>query len=68
MQGLRRAIADAAACGRRFLADDSAATVIEYGVIASGIAVAIIATIFALGTAIKESLYDAAVAALQSRN
>jgi pilus assembly protein Flp/PilA len=68
MQGLRRAIVDAAACGRRFLADDAAATAIEYGVLVSGIAVAIIVSISALGTGLRESLYDAIVAAIQSRN
>ena len=34
----------------RFLADDAGATAIEYGLIAAGIAVAIIATVQALGT------------------
>lgn len=34
----------------RFIRDDSAATAIEYGLIAAGIAVAIIATVQALGT------------------
>ena len=34
----------------RFVADDSGATAIEYGLIAAGIAVAIIATVQALGT------------------
>jgi pilus assembly protein Flp/PilA len=33
-----------------FLCDDSGATAIEYGLIAAGIAVAIIATVQALGT------------------
>lgn len=33
-----------------FIADDRAATAIEYGLIAAGIAVAIIATVGALGT------------------
>jgi pilus assembly protein Flp/PilA len=35
---------------RRFLDDDSGATAIEYGLIAAGIAVAIIVTVQALGT------------------
>jgi pilus assembly protein Flp/PilA len=35
---------------KRFLADDTGATAIEYGLIAAGIAVAIIATVQALGT------------------
>lgn len=34
----------------RFVKDESAATAIEYGLIAAGIAVAIIATVQALGT------------------
>ncbi len=34
----------------RFLRDDSGATAIEYGLIAAGIAVAIITTVQALGT------------------
>jgi pilus assembly protein Flp/PilA len=34
----------------RFLSDDSGATAIEYGLIAAGIAVAIIATVTALGS------------------
>ena len=34
----------------KFLRDESAATAIEYGLIAAGIAVAIIATVQALGT------------------
>jgi pilus assembly protein Flp/PilA len=34
----------------RFIADDTGATAIEYGLIAAGIAVAIIATVQALGT------------------
>jgi pilus assembly protein Flp/PilA len=34
---------------RQFLADESAATAIEYSLIASGIALAIIATVYAIG-------------------
>jgi len=34
----------------RFLADEQGATAIEYGLLAAGIAVAIIATVEALGT------------------
>jgi pilus assembly protein Flp/PilA len=34
----------------RFLADDTGATAIEYGLIAAGISVAIIATVQGLGT------------------
>ena len=35
---------------RRFLSDESGATAIEYGLIAAGIALAIIATVNGLGT------------------
>ena len=38
---------------KRFLRDDSGATAIEYGLIAAGISVAIIATVNALGTQLK---------------
>jgi len=39
-----------AALVSRFLRDDGGATAIEYGLIAAGISIAIIATVFALGT------------------
>ncbi len=38
---------------RRFLIDTSGATAIEYGLIAAGISVAIIAVVNALGTQLK---------------
>jgi pilus assembly protein Flp/PilA len=37
----------------RFMKDESGATAIEYGLIAAGIAVAIIATVSGLGTKLK---------------
>jgi pilus assembly protein Flp/PilA len=37
----------------RFVRDDSGATAIEYGLIAAGIAIAIIAAVNALGTALS---------------
>lgn len=39
----------------RFCADKSGATAIEYGLIVAGIAVAIIATVFALGTSLNST-------------
>ena len=39
----------------RFFADDTGATAIEYGLIADGIAVAIIATVQALGTSLAST-------------
>jgi pilus assembly protein Flp/PilA len=42
----------------RFRADESGATAIEYAMIASGIAVAIAATVWSLGSSIKTTLYD----------
>ena len=38
---------------RRFLKDETAATAIEYGLIAAGIAVAIISVVSGLGTKLK---------------
>jgi pilus assembly protein Flp/PilA len=38
---------------RRFLADETAATAIEYGLIAAGISLAIIAIVNGLGTSLK---------------
>ena len=43
---------------RRFRADESGATAIEYALIAAGIAAAIIATVNSLGTTIKTALWD----------
>jgi pilus assembly protein Flp/PilA len=39
----------------KFLKDDSGATAIEYGLIAAGISVAIIATVAGLGTKLKST-------------
>jgi pilus assembly protein Flp/PilA len=41
------------ACLKRFLQDQSGATAIEYGLIAAGISVAIIATVNSLGSQLK---------------
>ena len=43
---------------RRFQADESGATAIEYALIAAGIGAAIIATVMNLGTTIKTALWD----------
>jgi len=40
---------------RKFLKDDSGATAIEYGLIAAGIAVVIIATVNGIGTKLNAS-------------
>jgi pilus assembly protein Flp/PilA len=42
----------------RFLADERGATAIEYALIASGIAAAIIAIVFGVGNTITNNLYD----------
>ena len=48
----------------RFLADDErGATAIEYALIAAGVAVAISATVFSLGSEVKTTLYDKIAAA-----
>jgi pilus assembly protein Flp/PilA len=48
----------------RYSDDDSGATAIEYGLIAAGIAMAVAASIFAFGDAVKTLLYDSLPAAL----
>jgi pilus assembly protein Flp/PilA len=48
----------------RFLCDENGATAIEYGLIAAGIAVAIIGAIGAFGDAIKTMLFEKIVAAV----
>ena len=48
----------------RFLHDDSGATAIEYAMIASGIAVAIAATIVSLGSGVK-GLYSSVATAMK---
>jgi len=42
----------------RFLSDERGATAIEYALIASGIAAAIIAIVFGVGNTITNNLYD----------
>jgi pilus assembly protein Flp/PilA len=46
----------------RFLKDESGATAIEYGLIAAGIAVAIIAAVNSVGTALNANLGASAAA------
>lgn len=43
---------------KRLCADESAATAIEYGLIASGVAAVIITAVYGLGAKIKDTLYD----------
>ena len=42
----------------RFLCDESGATAIEYGLLAGGIALAVLATVNALGSSVKTMLFD----------
>ena len=42
----------------RFLCDESGATAIEYGLIGAGIAVAIVASLGSLSTAVQTMLFD----------
>jgi pilus assembly protein Flp/PilA len=49
---------------KRFRADESGATAIEYAMIASGVAVAIATTVWSLGSSIKTTLYDKITGAL----
>jgi pilus assembly protein Flp/PilA len=46
----------------RFVADDTGATAIEYGLIAAGIAVAIIATVQGLGTNLNSTFSSVSTA------
>jgi pilus assembly protein Flp/PilA len=43
---------------RRFRSDQRGATAIEYALIAAGVAMAIISTVFGAGSALKENWYD----------
>ena len=43
---------------RRFVADESGSTAIEYSLIAAGVGGAIITIVMALGTSVKTKLYD----------
>ena len=42
----------------RLLTDEGASTAIEYGMIAAGVGAAIAATVFSLGSSVKQNLYD----------
>jgi pilus assembly protein Flp/PilA len=48
----------------RFLADESGTTAIEYALIASGIAAAIISIVFGVGATVTNSLYNKISAAI----
>ena len=43
---------------RGFAGDDRGATAIEYALMASGIALAIMSTVWSLGDSVKTNLYD----------
>ena len=43
---------------RRFRADETGATAIEYGLIAAGIAIAIVTVVQGLGSQVKTALWD----------
>ena len=43
---------------RRFLRSQSGATAIEYAMIASGVSIAIAATVTTIGSALKTNFYD----------
>ena len=47
---------------RRFVRDESAATAIEYALIASGISIVIAATVFQVGTAVKADFTNVSTA------
>ena len=43
---------------RRFRADESGATAIEYAMIAAGISIAIVGAVSSIGTQLKTAFYD----------
>jgi pilus assembly protein Flp/PilA len=49
----------------RFIGDTSAATAIEYALIAAGVGAAIAGTVYNLGTTIQTTLYDKIGAAMK---
>jgi pilus assembly protein Flp/PilA len=49
---------------RRFLADETAASAIEYAMIAAGIAAAVVGAVNATGTSVK-GMYDSVANAMQ---
>jgi pilus assembly protein Flp/PilA len=52
---------------RDFADEESGATAIEYGMIAGGIAVAIIGTVFTVGDTLQQNFYGKILAALQGQ-
>lgn len=55
---------DTSGAARRFLADERGATAIEYALIASGIAAAIVSIVFGVGTSVMNNLYNKISAAM----
>ena len=51
---------------RAFAANDSGATAVEYGLLVGALSIAIMGTIFTLGTNIKTTLYQKIATALSS--
>lgn len=51
-----------AALVRRFMHDDSAATAVEYALLAAGIAGTVITVVWNLGADVKQQLYEKLVA------
>ena len=49
----------------QFILDESGATAIEYGLVASGIALAVMASVQALSEAVKGTLFEAVANAVQ---
>lgn len=62
---MMRAKASLVAGLRAFVADETAATAIEYAIIASMISIVILGTVTAIGTALHDSFYNKIVAAFQ---
>ncbi len=59
-----RVSSHALASMKSFMADESCATAVEYGLLVGALSVAIMGTIFGLGTGIKTTLYEKLSSAL----
>jgi pilus assembly protein Flp/PilA len=64
MASKSRVFADNSRGVGRFLADERGTTAIEYALIASGIAAAIISIVFGVGATVTNSLYNKIAAAI----
>ena len=58
MNGFAKALSTTACKFGQLLRDERGATAIEYALIAAGVSVAIAATVFSLGTSVRDNFYQ----------